>query len=245
MSTWDQLFRELTTSASWWGDRGFVALIVAHLRLAFTALLTAGVLALPPAIVLGHLRRGGLLATSVVNIGRALPTFGIVAIALPFSLRWGYGLGFWPTYVALVLLGIPPMFTNTYVGVREVPAEMVEAARGMGMRPAQIVRRVELPAALPLIVTGIRVTAVQAVATATLGAYVGYRCLGTLIVQGFADQNDGRLLAGALLVGVLSIATELSFGALQRHLTPWLPRRERGRQRDATIAAPETQPIHA
>jgi osmoprotectant transport system permease protein len=245
MSSFDQLWHELTTSSSWWGDRGFLALGLAHLRLSLAALLAAMALALPPAVILGHLRRGGLLAVSIVNIGRALPTFGIVALAFPLSLRWGYGLGFWPTFTALVLLGIPPMFTNAYIGIREVPSESVEAALGMGMRPMQVIRSVELPAALPLIVTGVRVTAVQVVATATLGAYVGYRCLGTLIVQGFADQNDGRLLAGAVLVGALSIATELTFGAMQRRLTPWLPRRARGRQRDATIAAPQTEPLHA
>jgi osmoprotectant transport system permease protein len=245
MSALDQLWQELSRWSSWEGERGFLALGSAHLRLSLSALVAASVIALPPAIVLGHMRRGGLLAVSIVNIGRALPTFGIVALALPLSLRWGYGLGFWPTFVALVLLGIPPLFTNAYIGVREVPQDTIEAARGMGMKPREVIRNVELPAALPLIVTGLRVTAVQVVATATLGAYVGYRCLGTLIVQGFADQNDGRLLAGAVLVGALSIATELAFGGLQRRLTPWVPRRRRGRQHDATITAPDIAPTQA
>ncbi len=242
MSALEQLWQELSQWSSWQGERGFLALGIAHLRLSLTALVAASVIALPPAIVLGHLRRGGLVAVSMVNIGRALPTFGIVALALPLSLRWGYGLGFWPTFFALVLLGIPPLFTNAYTGVREVPPDTVEAARGMGMKPSEVIRSVELPAALPLIVTGLRVTAVQVVATATLGAYVGYRCLGTPIVQGFADQNDGRLLAGAVLVGALSIATELSFGVLQRRLTPWVPRR-RPRHRTNPSLTNEREPL--
>lgn len=233
-----ELWNELSTWSNWEGERGFLALVVAHMRLSIAAVLSAALVALPLAVVLGHGRRGGLLAVSIVNIGRALPTFGIVALALPLSLRWGLGLGFWPTYAALVLLGLPPLFVNAYTGVRQVPDEVVEAARGMGMRPHEVLTRVELPAALPLIVTGLRVSTVQVVATATLGAYVGYRCLGTPIVQGFADQDDGRLLAGAVLVGALSLLTEGSFGLLERRLTPWVPRR-RGRTRDATIAAPD------
>ena len=242
MSLPAELWDELSTWANWEGPRGFLQLTSAHLRLSLAAVATSAAVALPAAVWLGHVRRGGLLAVSVVNIGRALPTFGVVALALPLSLRWGFGLGFWPTYVALVLLGLPPLFVNAYTGVREVSDEVVEAAKGMGMRPRDVIARVELPAALPLIITGLRVSTVQVIATATLGAYVGYRCLGTPIVQGFADQDDGRLLAGAVLVGALSIATEASFGLLERRLTPWLPRR-RGRARDATIAAPDVAPI--
>src|SRR4029450_4916805 len=120
-------------------------LLWAHLKLSFAALLIAGVLALPPAIVLGHVKRGALLAVSIVNIGRAIPSFAVIALVLPFSLRWGFGLGFWPTLVALVLLAAPPIFTNTYTGVRDVPVEAVEAARGMGMRAGELVRKVEVP----------------------------------------------------------------------------------------------------
>ena len=113
------------------------------------------VIAIPPAVVLGHVRRGGLLAVSVVNIGRAIPTFAIIVLILPFSLRWGFGLGSGPPLVALVLLAIPPIFTNTYTGVRDVPPEAVEAARGMGMRAGELVRTVEVPVAWPLIITGL------------------------------------------------------------------------------------------
>src|SRR5690606_3610690 len=124
---------------------GLPALTWAHLRLSALSTAIAAAVAIPPAVLLGHVRRGAILAVSVVNIGRALPTFGIIALVLPFSLRWGFGLGFWPTAVALVLLAAPPIFTNTCTGVRDVPADAIEAARGMGMRPGQLIRRVEVP----------------------------------------------------------------------------------------------------
>jgi osmoprotectant transport system permease protein len=192
--------------------------------------------AIPPAAVLGHTRRGALLAVSIVNIGRAIPSFAVIALVLPFSLRWGFGLGFWPTMVALVLLAVPPIFTNTYTGVRDVPADAVEAARGMGLRPRDVITRVELPVALPLVLTGIRVSASQVVATATLGALVGYRCLGTPIVAGFQRQDKGELLAAAILVALLALVTDGLFSLAVRWLVPWRPRKP-GRAADATVAA--------
>ncbi|HEY6698303.1 MAG TPA: ABC transporter permease subunit, partial [Acidimicrobiales bacterium] len=174
-----QMWDYLSSGDAWSGSRGLPALTWAHLKLAGVAVLVAAAVAIPPAVFLGHVRRGGLLAISIVNIGRALPTFAILVLVLPFSLRWGFGLGFWPTVVALVLLGIPPIFTNTYTGIRDVSPDALEAARGMGMRGGQVVRQVEVPVAWPLIITGLRVSAVQVVATATLGPLVGYINLGT------------------------------------------------------------------
>jgi osmoprotectant transport system permease protein len=211
----------LTTAENWWGNRGIALRVWDHLRLSGFSLLLAAVIALPPAVALGHVKRGGVAAVWIVNIGRAVPSFALIVLIFPFSLRYGFGLGFWPTAFALVLLAIPPIFTNAFTGVRDVDAGTVEAARGMGMKAGEVVRRVEVPAALPLIVTGIRVSAVQVVATATLGAYVGYGGLGAFIVEGFATQDDGKLLAGAILVAVLSLLVELVFGMVQRALTPW------------------------
>lgn len=161
------------------------------------------------------------MAVWLVNIGRAVPSFALIVLVFPFALRYGFGLGFWPTAFALVLLAIPPIFTNAFTGVRDVDAGTVEAARGMGLAPREVLFGVEVPAALPLILTGVRVSAVQVVATATLGAYVGFGGLGAFIVEGFATQDDGKLLTGAVLVGLLSVFTELAFGWLQRRLTPW------------------------
>jgi osmoprotectant transport system permease protein len=231
---WDYL----SSDAAWSGNRGLPALTWAHVKLAAVAVIVAAVVAIPPAVVLGHIRRGGLLAVSIVNIGRALPTFAIIVLILPFSLRYGFGLGFWPTLLALVLLAIPPIFTNAYTGVRDVPPDAVEAARGMGMRAGQLVRKVEVPVAWPLIITGLRVSAVQVVATATLGALVGYRNLGTPIITGFAQRSQrGELLAAAIAVILLALLTDAVFALAERRLVPW--RRPAGRQADVTVTAPE------
>jgi osmoprotectant transport system permease protein len=233
-----QMWDYLSSDAAWSGNRGLPALTWAHVKLAVLAVVVAAVIAIPPAVVLGHIRRGGLLAVSIVNIGRALPTFAIIVLILPFSLRYGFGLGFWPTLVALVLLAVPPIFTNTYTGVRDVPPDAVEAARGMGMRAGELVRRVEVPVAWPLIMTGLRVSAVQVVATATLGALVGYRNLGTPIITGFAQRSQrGVLLAAAITVILLALLTDAVFALAERRLVPW--RRPAGRHADVTVTAPE------
>lgn len=235
-----QMWEYLSSDAAWSGRNGLPALTWAHIRISVVAVAIAAAVAIPSGVLLGHVRRGALLAVSVVNIGRAVPSFAILALLLPFSLRYGFGLGFWPTIVALVLLAIPPVFTNTYTGVRDAPADAVEAARGMGMRAGELVRKVELPVAVPLIVTGLRVSAVQVVATATLGALVGYRNLGTPIVSGFTSPNKGPMLAGALVVAVLALATDGLFALAERALVPW--RRPVRRTDDATVVAEEAAP---
>lgn len=221
MDALNELWSYLTTAENWWGNRGIVVRTWDHVRLSGFSVLVASLLALPPAVVLGHLKKGGVVAVWLVNIGRAVPSFALIVLVFPFALRYGFGLGFWPTAFALVLLAIPPIFTNAFTGVRDVDAGTVEAAHGMGLAPREVLFGVEVPAALPLILTGVRVSAVQVVATATLGAYVGFGGLGAFIVEGFATQDDGKLLTGAVLVGLLSVFTELAFGWLQRRLTPW------------------------
>ncbi|HEY8526538.1 MAG TPA: ABC transporter permease [Acidimicrobiales bacterium] len=233
---WSDMWAYLGSDAAWTGRNGLPSLLWAHVQLSLAALVVAALVAIPPAAVLGHTRRGALLAVSVVNIGRAIPSFAVIALVLPFSLRWGFGLGFWPTMVALVLLAVPPIFTNTYTGVRDVPADAVEAARGMGMRPRELVTRVEMPVALPLVLTGLRVSASQVVATATLGALVGYRCLGTPIIAGFQRQDKGALLAAAILVALLALVTDGLFALAGRWLVPWRSRKS-GRAADVTVAA--------
>jgi osmoprotectant transport system permease protein len=231
-----QMWDYLSSDEAWSGSRGLPSLTWAHVRLSTTSVVIAAVIAIPPAVVLGHVRRGALLAVSVVNIGRAIPTFAIMVLILPFSLRWGFGLGFWPTVVALVLLGIPPIFTNTYTGVRDAPPDAVEAARGMGMRAGELIRKVEVPVAWPLIITGLRVTAVQVVATATLGALVGYINLGTPIITGFQQRSQrGALLAAAIAVVLLALLTDALFAWAQRRLAPW--RSPARREADVTVTA--------
>lgn len=200
----------------WQGEDGIPVRVLEHLQLSGLAVAIAAVLALPVGLYLGHTGRGAFVAINVANLGRALPSLALIALGLVFSITFGLGLGFWPTLFALVPLALPPILTNTYVAVRAVDRDTVEAARGMGLRESEILRQVELPLALPLILGGLRTASVNVVATATLGALVAGGALGRYIVDGLATQEYERLFAGALLVALLAIATELGFGILSR-----------------------------
>ncbi len=205
--------------AHWSGPNGVPSRVWEHVQLSGLSVLVGLAVALPVGLIIGHTGRGSLLAVSVANIGRALPSFALLVMALPIVLNLGLGLGFWPTFVPLVLLAIPPILTSSYVAVREVDRDVVEAARGLGMDGAQVIRRVEVPLAAPLIFSGIRVASVQVVATATLGAVVASGGLGRYIVDGIALQEYDRLVAGALLVALLAIVTERAFGWAERIAT--------------------------
>lgn len=229
---------------NWDGPTGYLVRTWEHLQVSGAALLAALVVALPLGAWLGHTGRGGVAVVSVVNIGRALPSFGIVALALPFTIRLAdavpfipSGLGFLPTFIALFALALPPIFTNTYAGVRSVDPETVEAARGMGVTERRILTGIELPIASPIVLTGIRVTAVQVVATAPLGALVAYGGLGRYIIDGFATRDSVEIMAGAVLVALLSVATEVAFSLLERRVVP------RGLRRDRRVRRVAAQPV--
>jgi osmoprotectant transport system permease protein len=175
---------------------------------------------MPIALYLGHTGRAGFVAINVANLGRALPSLALLAFGLVIAISLGLGLGFWPTVFALVPLAIPPILTNSYVAVREVDRDIVDAARGMGLSEGQILRSIEIPLGLPLMLAGIRTAAVNVVATATLGALVAGGALGRFIVDGLALQEYDQLMAGALLVALLAVATEVSFAALERATVP-------------------------
>jgi osmoprotectant transport system permease protein len=208
-----KVFDWFTTSAHWHGAGGVPQRLVEHVELSVAAVLTAALVALPVGLILGHLRRGGVVALNVANVGRALPSLALLIIAQDF-----FGIGARPAYVALVALALPPMVTNTFIGVRDVDADVREAARGMGMRGPQVLLRVELPLAMPLVVAGIRTAAVNVVATATLAAIIAGGGLGRFIVDGLAQQDSAQAFAGALLVAVLAVVTEAGLGLLQRRL---------------------------
>lgn len=214
------VFEFFATGSNWVGDAGILVRTRDHAGLSMFSLTVAVLLAVPPALYLGHTDRGATFAVAVVNIGRAVPSFAIVALTLPFSIRLGLGLGFWPTFIALVALALPPIFTNTYTAVREVDRGFTEAALGMGMRPVEVLLQVEMPLASPVMLTAVRVSAVQVVATATLGALVAWGGLGRYIIDGFAQRDFIELFVGAILVAVLSILTDAFFGLLARCLTP-------------------------
>lgn len=223
---------------NWQGTNGIPNRTIEHMRLSAMALAAAAAIAIPMALVLGHIRGFADYSVPVVNIARAIPSFAIIALALPFSIRAGLGIGFWPTFLALVLLAIPPIFTNAFTGVQSAERPLIEAGRGMGMRSTEIMLHLELPLAAPLIVTGLRIAAVQVVATATLGALVGWGGLGRYIIDGFSVQDNVRVFSGALLVAIASILTDLAFGVLQRYVSP--ERRYRLLQTDST-AEPAVQ----
>jgi osmoprotectant transport system permease protein len=185
-----------------------------HIKLSGAAIGIACALAVPVGLALGHTGKGELLAISLSNIGRAVPSLALIAFFVAYI-----GVGFTNVTLALVLLAIPPILTNTYVGVRQVDPEVIDAATGMGLKPAQVVRRIELPLALPSIFGGIRTSAVNVVATATIAPLAGVLTLGDFILSANVYGEDGRL-AGAILVASLAVAVELLFATLQRLVSP-------------------------
>ena len=185
-----------------------------HLLLSGAALAIATAIALPLGVWLGHLHRGSFLAVNVANLGRALPSLAVIAVGFVFL-----GVGFWSVALALVVLAVPPILTNTYVAVDGVQTDAVEAARGMGMTRRQIVTRVELPLALPLIFAGIRTATVFVVATATIAAVAGGGGLGDIIVNQAGYGLEG-VVGAALCVSALALLADAAVGLLQRFLTP-------------------------
>jgi osmoprotectant transport system permease protein len=218
--------RWFTDPAHYQGSDAIQTRLLEHVELSGLAVLIGALVALPIGLALGHTGRFAFVALNVANIGRALPSLALLAFALPIAFSLGLGLGFWPTLFSLVPLAIPPMLTNTYVGVRNVDRDVIEAARGMGLSEPGILRRIELPLALPLVLTGMRTASVNVVATATLGALVAGGGLGRYIVDGLGLQEYDRLFAGALLVALLAIAVEVAFGTLERRaISPGLEAR--------------------
>jgi osmoprotectant transport system permease protein len=201
--------------AHWRGSSGVPTRLLQHVSLCGRSVLVALVVAVPLGLVLGHTGRGGALAINISNVGRAIPSFALLVLSVQ-----AFGLGDTPPFVALVALAAPPVLTNTYVGVRQVDRDVLDAARGMGMTGAQVLARVEAPLALPLIMAGVRTASVLVVATATLAAEVASGGLGRYIVDGISQQDNAQLLAGALLVALLALLTEVVLGRVQAHVTP-------------------------
>ncbi|WP_326574936.1 ABC transporter permease [Actinacidiphila glaucinigra] len=206
----------LTDGANWTGADGVLQRLGEHLALTFVSLAIACAVALPVAVVLGHLGKGGALAVNLSNVGRAVPTFAVLVLLI---IALG-SASHWPTILALVLFAVPPLLTNTYVGMRQIDRDAVEAARGMGMTGGQMLRRIELPLALPFVMSGVRSAAVQVVATATLAALPGEGGLGRIITAGYAQYDTAKVVAGAILVTWLALLVEGVFLLLQRLVSP-------------------------
>ncbi|HEU5002313.1 MAG TPA: ABC transporter permease subunit [Actinomycetota bacterium] len=216
-----EAFAWLFTAANWWGPTGILARLWEHLQMTAEVLAAALALAVPVGLFVGHKGKGAFLAVNVAGVGRAIPSFGVLAFVFPFAIRYLPGnIGLWPTLIALVVLAVPPLLTNTYIAIRGVDPDIVEAARGTGMSEMQVLTRVELPLAVPLLLDTLRVVAVQVVATATLGAEVGWGGLGRFIVDSLAINDAPHLLAGALLVAALALLVDVAFASLARGLAP-------------------------
>jgi osmoprotectant transport system permease protein len=227
--------RWIFTASHWHSinlQAGIASQLSCHVEISAISIAIAGAIAVPVGMLVGHRRRGEFLAVSTANIGRAIPSFALVVLIFIAvgNLLPSLQLSIVPTAIAMVLLAIPPILTNTYVGVQSVDADTVEAARGMGLSERQVLLRLEVPLAAPLIMAGLRTAAVTVVATATLAGFVGSCGLGALIYGGFAQPNEqSQLIAGAMLVAVLAIITELTFAALERAVTPRTVSKQRGR----------------
>lgn len=197
--------------------------LVYHVELSAISLGIAAAIAAPLGTAVGHTRRGQFATVSVANIGRAIPSFALLVLAfiVVSNLRPSLGFSMLPTIIALVVLAVPPILINTYVGVEGVDAATVEAARGMGLSPRQVLVDIEVPLAAPLIMAGLRTSAVAVVATATLAGFAGGGGLGVFLYLGFAQPGQEQILiGGAMLVAVLAIVTDVVFALLERAVTP-------------------------
>lgn len=218
------VFSYLTDGANWSGTNGIGAFALQQVLLTVTALLVAMALGLPIALYLGHRHRGGFLAVNVSNVGRAVPVFAVLlvlSLGPVGSEELGpYGRAGLATLIALVLFALPPLITNAYVGITEVDRGVVDASRGMGMSEARVFRAVELPLALPVIMTGVRLALVQVWATATIAALVAGPGLGRVITRGFANQSTSEVVAGAILVAVGALLLEAVAALAERYADP-------------------------
>ena len=211
--------------ANWNGVNGVPHRVHEHLALWAKAMAIAVAIAVPGGLLLGRSRRSGVVTTNLANVGRAIPSFAVLVIGVVW-----FGLSDTPVLVALVLLAVPPMFTFTFTGMRQVDRGVIESARGMGMTEPRLLRSVQVPLASPLILNGIRLSSTAVIATVPLAALIGSGGLGRYVVDGFAVQDYAEVGAGVVIVIALVLLNELLFAALIARVTPG-PRTRRRRLR--------------
>jgi osmoprotectant transport system permease protein len=234
MDVFSEVVAWFSDPLQWSGTNGIPNRVWEHIQMTVLSVLVAMVPGLLWGLYIGHTRRFEFVSVTLANLGRALPSFAILAFFFPIFLARGLGFSFWPAIVALAFLAVPPILINTYIGIREVDPDAIEAARGMGMSDREILRNIELPLAAPLVVTGIRTSAVQVVATATLAALTAGGGLGRYIVDGFAigaEFGRSEIVGGAILVAGLAILTEVAMALLGRLVAPRMTSDSRGRVR--------------
>lgn len=214
LATWEWL----TDPASWSGAGGILAQTLTHLRYSFIALLLAALVAVPLGLWVGHTGKGRWLAVNITGAFRAIPSLGVLFIAVLLLLpRLRGELAFEaPALIVLVLLAIPPILSGTYAGVQATDAAARDAARGMGMTGTQVLGQVEIPGALPLIMSGLRSAMLQIIGTATIAAVVGLGGLGRFLIDGQASRDYGQMAGGALVVAAVALAVDLTLAGVQR-----------------------------
>jgi osmoprotectant transport system permease protein len=218
------VFEFLFGSEYWTGSGGILTSLWDTVVLCSAVMVVATLVAVPLATLLAHHGRGELSVTWMVTLSRAVPTFAVAGLLVPISLRRGWGFEPWPIFLALLLLAIPPIYLNTYTGVRGVDRGVVDAARAMGLSERSVLLKVELALATSVMLAGIRVAAVQVVATEPIRAFLGGDGLGRFVRDGLGQNNDNLLLAGAILVAGLAALTGAVFGLVRRVLPPGVRR---------------------
>lgn len=201
----------ISDPANWQGTAGIPNRLIEHLEYSSLALLIAALFALPLGLYTGHTGRGEFMVLNSANAARALPTLGLVVLAVTVTAG-----GLVPILVPLVALAIPPILVNTFAGIRQVDPDLKDAAQGMGMTRTQRLFRAEVPAGLPLILLGLRTSAIQVIATATVAAYAGLGGLGRYIIDGFARQQYDTVIGGCFFVIALAVATQAIFVLIRR-----------------------------
>ena len=239
MSLPAEVWAWLTDPANWTGPSAIPVRLAEHVVVCLVAVGVALAIALPAGLWIGHTRRGERLAVNLATLGRAIPSLAAIGILVPFTVLLDPDAGFrlYPTLIAMISLAIPPILVNAYTGIAAVDGAVVEAARAMGLSERQILTRVELPLAFPTLVAGLRSANVQVIATATLGAYYGLGGLGSYLVEGIAQNDDGKLFGGVVLVGLLAVTSEGVLALVQR--TAAASGTDEGRIRSASAARPE------
>jgi len=213
---------------NWQGDLGIAARLLQHLRITGLSVLIAAAIAVPLGLLIGHTGRGRAAVITVTGAARALPTFGVLTLFVLLGIQFGAGLSLPPVIIVLVILAIPPLLAGAYAGVEAVDRMTIDAARAQGMTEGQILTRVELPLALPLLVGGLRSATLQVVATATIAAYVAQGGLGRYLIEGIQSRDYTRAVVGAILVAALALLLDGLFAVVQKLVAP------RGVSRDAT-----------
>ena len=213
-------FAFILDGVNWQGELGIAARLLQHLQITVLSVVIAAAIAVPLGLLIGHTGRGRSAVIGVTGAARALPTFGVLTLFVLVGLQFGAGLSLTPVIVVLVILAIPPLLAGAYAGVEAVDRLTVDAARAQGMTEWQVLTRVELPLALPLLVGGLRSATLQVIATATIAAYVAQGGLGRYLIEGIQSRDYLRAVVGAVLVAALALLVDGLLAAVQKLVVP-------------------------